>query len=75
MFKKQWLLSIPTVSSVNEAVWMFSVPLCSPQAKNPIHLLLDLAGRENGLCRYGAVILPFLVLETEDVTKTDVADV
>lgn len=45
------------------------------QSKNPIHLLLDLAGRENGLCRYGAVILPFLVLETEDVTKTDVADV
>lgn len=54
---------------------MFSLPLCSPQAKNPIHLLLDLDGRENGLCRYGAVVLPFLVLETEDVTKTDVADV
>ena len=63
-------------SSVNEAEWLFSIPPYSPltQSKNPIHLLpeLDLDGRENSL---GSVVLPFLVVETEDGAKPDVADV
>lgn len=56
------------------AVFISSLLTSLTQSKNAIHLL-DLGEKENRLCRYGMVVLPFLVLETEDVTKPDVADV
>lgn len=41
------------------------------ESKTPVQLLLDLDGRENRLCKYGTVGLPFLILE--GVTIPDIA--
>lgn len=59
------------------AIFIPSLLTPSTQSKNPIHLLpeLDLDGRENSLCSYGSMILPFLVAETEEGVKPDIADV